>query len=142
MGAYTVPSKPVQPLVRQHHKSGPRVGRNDQVWIIVVMSGYGTDEGLPYSQRRFTGRTRWPRQRLPKHLNRCPIRLFVSYIHLFALEQSTGIFPAHPQQLHLRDPMGSLPRLLHPLSGVGPRATVSWGQTVWGPQNPSRSIYA
>ena len=60
---------------------------------------------------------RWPSQRLLKNLNRSSIRLFVSYKHIFALEHSTRIFTAHPPRLHLRDPMDSLPGLLHPPSG-------------------------
>ena len=81
---------------------------------MVVMSRCGTDEGVPYNQRWFM---RWPSQRLLKNLNHSPIRLFVSYEHLFALEHTTRIFPAHPQHLHLRDPMNSLPCLPRPPSG-------------------------
>jgi len=55
------------------------------------------------------GSMRWLSQRLLKNLNRSSIRLFVSYKHLFALEHSTRILTAHPQHLHLRDLMDSLP---------------------------------
>ena len=81
----------------------------DQVWIMAVMLRCGTDEGVPYNQRWFN-EVAQPKASEKLKSYHSPIRLFVSYEHLFALEHTKRIFTAHPQHLHLRDPIPCLPR--------------------------------